>query len=137
MVELGVAVVQPNVRGSNGYGATFVSLDDGYGREDSARDLGAVIDWVRAARGQTLGAFDSDSNSRHCSEARFLPLDDDVAPPRPQVRARPAVDAGRVAVWGGSYGGYLACVATPHRAARGRRVSIVWGPLDRPPPARA
>ena len=51
MVELGVAVVQPNVRGSNGYGATFVSLDDGYGREDSARDLGAVIDWVRARDG--------------------------------------------------------------------------------------
>lgn len=46
--ELGVAVVAPNVRGSRGYGRTFLSLDDGLRREDAIRDVGAVLDWVAA-----------------------------------------------------------------------------------------
>lgn len=44
--ELGVAVVLPNVRGSSGYGKTFVSLDNGAKREDSVRDIGALLDWM-------------------------------------------------------------------------------------------
>jgi dipeptidyl aminopeptidase/acylaminoacyl peptidase len=44
--ERGIAVLQPNVRGSTGYGKTFVSLDDGRLREDSVRDLGAALDWI-------------------------------------------------------------------------------------------
>jgi len=44
--ELGIAVIDPNVRGSSGYGKTFVSLDDGMRREDSVRDIGALFDWI-------------------------------------------------------------------------------------------
>lgn len=44
--ELGVAIVEPNVRGSTGYGKTFVSLDDAMKREDSVRDVGALLDWI-------------------------------------------------------------------------------------------
>jgi dipeptidyl aminopeptidase/acylaminoacyl peptidase len=46
--ELGIAYVQPNVRGSTGYGKTFVTLDDGVSREDSVKDIGALLDWIAA-----------------------------------------------------------------------------------------
>ncbi|QHL90029.1 prolyl oligopeptidase family serine peptidase [Sphingomonas changnyeongensis] len=43
--ELGVALFFPNVRGSTGFGKTFVSLDNGpFKREDSVRDIGAFLD---------------------------------------------------------------------------------------------
>jgi dipeptidyl aminopeptidase/acylaminoacyl peptidase len=43
--ELGVAIFYPNVRGSTGYGKTFVSLDNGpFKREDSVKDMGAFLD---------------------------------------------------------------------------------------------
>lgn len=45
--ELGMAVIAPNVRGSSGYGKTFLTLDDGYLREDSVKDIGCLIDWVQ------------------------------------------------------------------------------------------
>jgi dipeptidyl aminopeptidase/acylaminoacyl peptidase len=44
--ELGVAIVYPNVRGSAGYGKTFLTLDNGFKREDSVRDIGAILDWI-------------------------------------------------------------------------------------------
>ena len=44
--ELGVAVLYPNVRGSTGFGKTFVKLDNGMRREDSVRDIGALLDWI-------------------------------------------------------------------------------------------
>ena len=44
--ELGAAVIAPNVRGSSGYGKTYVSLDNGYQREDSVKDIGALLDWI-------------------------------------------------------------------------------------------
>ena len=44
--ELGVAVVEPNVRGSTGYGKTFITLDNGMKREDSVKDIGALLDWI-------------------------------------------------------------------------------------------
>jgi dipeptidyl aminopeptidase/acylaminoacyl peptidase len=44
--ELGIAVLDPNVRGSSGYGRTFVGLDDGVLREDAVRDIGALLDWI-------------------------------------------------------------------------------------------
>lgn len=44
--ELGVAIVFPNVRGSTGYGKTFVDLDNGFRREDSVKDIGALLDWI-------------------------------------------------------------------------------------------
>ncbi|PAL21317.1 prolyl oligopeptidase family serine peptidase [Sphingopyxis sp. GW247-27LB] len=43
--ELGIAIFYPNVRGSTGYGKTFVSLDNGpFKREDSVKDMGAFLD---------------------------------------------------------------------------------------------
>lgn len=67
--EEGIAVVIPNVRGSNGYGKSYLALDDGPDkREDSVRDIGAVLDWIDADAG---------------------------------------LDEGRVAIRGGSYGGYM------------------------------
>ena len=72
--ELGIAVIQPNVRGSTGYGKTFLSLDDGLKREDSVKDIGALLDWIAK---------------------------------------QPELDASRVVVTGGSYGGYMSlAVAT-------------------------
>ena len=44
--ELGVAVVAPNVRGSSGYGKSFLKLDNGFKREDSVKDIGKLLDWV-------------------------------------------------------------------------------------------
>ena len=66
--ELGVAVVAPNVRGSDGYGKTYLTLDNGKLREDSVKDIGALLDWIET---------------------------------------QPDLDAARVAVRGGSYGGYM------------------------------
>ncbi|MDQ2961802.1 MAG: prolyl oligopeptidase family serine peptidase [Pseudomonadota bacterium] len=66
--ELGIAVIEPNVRGSTGYGKTFVALDNGMKREDSVRDIGTLLDWIRT---------------------------------------QPDLDADRVLVEGGSYGGYM------------------------------
>jgi dipeptidyl aminopeptidase/acylaminoacyl peptidase len=44
--DLGMAVLQPNVRGSSGYGKTFLGLDNGALREDSVKDIGALLDWI-------------------------------------------------------------------------------------------
>jgi dipeptidyl aminopeptidase/acylaminoacyl peptidase len=45
--ELGVSMIVPNVRGSSGYGRTFLDLDNGVRREDSVRDIGALLDWIQ------------------------------------------------------------------------------------------
>lgn len=44
--EMGVAVIAPNVRGSSGYGKTYVEMDNQRKREDSVRDIGALLDWI-------------------------------------------------------------------------------------------
>jgi len=44
--ELGVALLYPNVRGSSGYGKTFLDLDNGLLREHSYKDIGALLDWI-------------------------------------------------------------------------------------------
>jgi dipeptidyl aminopeptidase/acylaminoacyl peptidase len=41
--ELGIAVFFPNVRGSTGFGKTFVAMDNGFKREDSVKDIGAFL----------------------------------------------------------------------------------------------
>jgi dipeptidyl aminopeptidase/acylaminoacyl peptidase len=46
--ELGVAKIYPNVRGSTGYGKTFLKLDNGAKREDAVKDIGALLDWIKA-----------------------------------------------------------------------------------------
>jgi len=71
----GIAVVIPNVRGSNGYGREYLTLDDGYKREDSVKDIGAILDWIAAQED---------------------------------------LDESRVAVRGGSYGGYMVLASLIH-----------------------
>jgi len=44
--EMDVAVIRPNVRGSTGYGKSFIKLDDGRLREDAVEDIGALLDWI-------------------------------------------------------------------------------------------
>lgn len=73
--ELGIAVVAPNVRGSAGYGKTYLQLDNALLREDSVRDIGALLDWIDR---------------------------------------QPELDASRVAVAGGSYGGYMVLASLVH-----------------------
>ena len=46
--EAGVAMIFPNVRGSDGYGKTFLDLDNGMKREDSVKDIGALLDWIKS-----------------------------------------------------------------------------------------
>lgn len=77
----GVALVYPNVRGSEGYGLKFAKLDNGFGREAAVADIGAVIDWIKKD---------------------------------------PSLDPKRIAVMGGSYGGFmtLACLVKYHDVLR-------------------
>ncbi len=77
--ELGVAVITPNVRGSDGYGKTYLKLDNGLLREDSVKDIGSLLDWIAT---------------------------------------QPDLDASRVLVTGGSYGGYMSLAAMTHYNAR-------------------
>lgn len=53
--ELGVVKIYPNVRGSTGYGKTFLKLDNGFKREDAIKDIGALLDWIK-----TQPSLDSD-----------------------------------------------------------------------------
>ena len=77
--ELGVAMLVPNVRGSTGYGKTFLSLDNAAKREDSVKDIGALLDWIAK---------------------------------------QPELDASRVGVIGGSYGGYMVLSSLMHYSDR-------------------
>jgi poly(3-hydroxybutyrate) depolymerase len=49
--ELGVAIVYPNVRGSSGFGKTFLALDNGKLRDGSYRDIEALLDWIKTQPG--------------------------------------------------------------------------------------
>ncbi len=44
--ELGISIIFPNVRGSEGFGKTFLDADNGYKREESVKDIGALIEWI-------------------------------------------------------------------------------------------
>jgi dipeptidyl aminopeptidase/acylaminoacyl peptidase len=46
VTELGLVLIFPNVRGSSGYGKTYLKLDNGMKREDSVKDIGALFDWI-------------------------------------------------------------------------------------------
>jgi len=46
LLEQGIAVFVPNVRGSSGFGKTFVNLDNGPLRYDGIRDIEACLDHV-------------------------------------------------------------------------------------------
>ncbi len=45
--ELGCAMILPNVRGSAGYGKSFLLLDNGLQREDSYKDISTLLDWIK------------------------------------------------------------------------------------------
>ncbi len=47
--ELGVAVIYPNVRGSTGFGASFLRADDGMNRAKQVQDIGGLLDWIASA----------------------------------------------------------------------------------------
>lgn len=79
VADLGIAVIAPNVRGSDGYGKTFLALDNGFQREDSVKDIGALLDWIAL---------------------------------------QPEFDKTRVAVYGGSYGGYMVLASLTHYSDR-------------------
>ena len=91
MRELGVAVLVPNVRGSSGYGKTYLKLDNAEKREDSVRDIGALLDWIAL---------------------------------------QPELDATRVGVTGGSYGGYMVLASLMHYPERIRAGVDVVGISD-------
>ena len=66
--EIGVAILYTNIRGSSGYGKTFLKLDNGFLREGAYKDIGALLDWIKT---------------------------------------RPDLDANRIMITGGSYGGHM------------------------------
>jgi dipeptidyl aminopeptidase/acylaminoacyl peptidase len=45
--ELGVAILFPNVRGSSGYGKTFLAMDNGFNREKSYKDIDTLLDYIK------------------------------------------------------------------------------------------
>jgi len=89
--ELGVAILQPNVRGSTGYGKTFLQLDNGFRREDTYKDIGALFDWIRS---------------------------------------RPDLDADRIMVTGGSYGGHMTLAVATYYPDRIRCALDIVGPSN-------
>jgi dipeptidyl aminopeptidase/acylaminoacyl peptidase len=46
--ELGVAIIFPNVRGSSGYGKSFLAADNGMNRDKTYKDIGTLLDWIKA-----------------------------------------------------------------------------------------
>ena len=76
--ELGAAVIVTNVRGSSGYGKTYLNLDNAEKREDSVKDIGALLDWIKTqpdldpARvvvyGQSYGGYMSLAVMTHYSD---------------------------------------------------------------------
>ena len=76
--ELGVAKIYPNVRGSIGYGKTFLNLDNGLRREDAVKDIGALVDWIKTqphldaervmVTGASYGGFMALSVAAHYSD---------------------------------------------------------------------
>ena len=46
VADLGAVVIVPNVRGSTGYGKTWLAADNGPLRQASVQDIGALLDWI-------------------------------------------------------------------------------------------
>jgi dipeptidyl aminopeptidase/acylaminoacyl peptidase len=45
--KLGIAKIYPNVRGSSGYGKTFLKLDNGLHRKDALKDIEYLLSWIK------------------------------------------------------------------------------------------
>ena len=75
---LGATVILTNVRGSDGYGTRYLNLDNGPKREDSVKDIGALLDWIAtqpnldkgkvAVYGQSYGGYMSLAVMTHYSD---------------------------------------------------------------------
>ena len=75
---LGATVILPNVRGSDGYGKRYLNLDNAAKREDSVKDIGALLDWIAtqpgldprkvAVYGQSYGGYMSLASMTHYSD---------------------------------------------------------------------
>jgi dipeptidyl aminopeptidase/acylaminoacyl peptidase len=89
--ELGIAILEPNVRGSTGYGKAFTLLDNGFLREGAYKDINALLDWIAT---------------------------------------QPDLDAGRVAVAGGSYGGHMTLAVSTFYSDRIRCSVDIVGPSN-------
>jgi dipeptidyl aminopeptidase/acylaminoacyl peptidase len=48
--ELGIAMIYPNIRGTAGYGKTYLKLDNGLLRDNSYNDIGSLLDWIKMRR---------------------------------------------------------------------------------------
>lgn len=44
--EMGIAIIYPNVRGSSGFGKTYIASDNGFKRMNSVKDISALLDWI-------------------------------------------------------------------------------------------
>ncbi len=66
--ELGAVIIYPNVRGSAGFGKTYLKLDNGTLREGTYKDIGTLLEWIAT---------------------------------------RDDLDADRIMIRGGSYGGHM------------------------------
>jgi dipeptidyl aminopeptidase/acylaminoacyl peptidase len=51
LASRGFALLDPNIRGSSGYGRTYLHLADGRKREDAVKDIHALHDWLVADGG--------------------------------------------------------------------------------------
>jgi len=75
---LKATVILPNVRGSDGYGRRYLNLDNAEKREDSVKDIGALLDWIAkqpgldarrvAVYGQSYGGYMSLAVMTHYSD---------------------------------------------------------------------
>lgn len=75
---LGATVILPNVRGSDGYGKRYMDLDNAEKREDSVKDIGALLDWIAtqpgldknriAVYGQSYGGYMSLATMTHYAD---------------------------------------------------------------------
>jgi len=78
VAELGAAVIVTNVRGSSGYGKAYLNLDNAEKREDSVKDIGALLDWIKTqpdldpsrvvVYGQSYGGYMSLAVMTHYSD---------------------------------------------------------------------
>ncbi|KAJ6620304.1 Alpha/Beta hydrolase protein [Mycena sp. CBHHK59/15] len=69
--ELGYAIIYPNVRGSSGYGKRFMATDDVEKREDSVKDIGALLDHIERSMTNELDALALLSSGVHACLVHF------------------------------------------------------------------
>ncbi|MBX9688547.1 MAG: alpha/beta fold hydrolase [Candidatus Obscuribacterales bacterium] len=89
--ELGIAIIFPNVRGSAGFGKSFLKADNGFNREGSYKDIDALFSWIKES---------------------------------------PKLDADKVMVTGGSYGGFMTLAVASNYADKIKCALDIVGPSN-------